>query len=346
MDRSLVHEILRHIITDGSIKPTSKGFNFRCIKCGDSEKSKRLRRGWILFKNDMITYFCHNCGCKPQSFKNFVREYSPELYTQYFKNRNIKDIFKKNYDVGATHVSDLNRKKIKNADDLSKEILPHSFPLLKREVSGIYKKELQKRAVQFVRDRKIPKKFYKDFLVCYGYDDPEMIHFKDRLIIPYYDNNRKMYCFSARALYGETPKYLTWNRDNIKIFNFYNVDKSLPSFVFEGAMDSMFATNSMALTGVTSPDSDQFKMIKKRFPLRIWVTDNQWCDKTGMKVSKQMAEAGENILVYPKIWRHWKDLNEIILSANLTSEAAYSIILDNVYKGKTALTRLKLLKLM
>jgi hypothetical protein len=341
MDRSLVKSILQRIVTDGSIKETSKGLNFRCCKCGDSEKSKRLRRGWILFKNDMITYFCHNCGFS-QSFKNFVREYSPELYKEYFKNKDIKNIFKKNYDVGAVLVSD--RKKIDNIDDLSKEILPYSFPLLERSISGIYKKELQKKAVQFVRDRKIPKKFYKDFLVCYGYDDPEMIHFKDRLIIPYYDENRKMYCFSARALYGETPKYLTWNRDNIKIFNFYNVDKSQPTFIFEGAIDSMFVPNSTALTGVTNPDSDQFKMIKKRFPLRIWVTDNQWCDETGMKVAKQMAGVGENIFVYPKIWRQWKDLNEIILSANLTSEAAYSIILDNVYKGKTALLKLKLLK--
>ena len=344
MDRSTIKEILRQIITDGNIKETSKGLNFRCIKCGDSEKSKRLRRGWILFKDNLMTYYCHNCGCKPQSFKNFVREYSPELYTQYFKNRNVKDIFKKNYDVGAILVSNFTGKKINNTDDLSKEILPYSFPLLKREVTGIYKKELQKRAVQFVRNRKIPKKFHKDFLVCYEYTDPEMIHFKDRLIIPYYDENRKMYCFSARALYDETPKYLTWNRDNIKIFNFFNADKSLPVLTFEGAIDSMFLPNSIALTGVTSPDSDQFKLIKKRFPNVIWVTDNQWCDKTGMKVARQLAEVGEYILVYPKIWRQWKDMNEIILSANLTSEAAYSIILDNVYKGKTALLKLKLLK--
>lgn len=342
MDRSTVKEILRQIITDGNIKETSKGLNFRCIKCGDSEKSKRLRRGWILFKDNLMTYYCHNCGCKPQSFKNFVREYSEELYTAYFKNRDIKNLFKKNYDVGATHVS---RKKPDEILDLSEEILPHSFPLIERNISGIYKKELQKKAIQFVKNRKIPKKFYKDFLVCYDYGDSELIHFKDRLIIPYYDNNRKMYCFSARTLCDDMPKYLTWNRDNIKIFNFYNVDKSLPVLIFEGAIDSMFPPNSVALTGVTSPETDQFKMIKKRFPIRIWVTDNQWCDKTGMKVAKQLAGASEHILVYPKIWRHWKDLNEIILSANLTSEAAYSIILDNVYKGKKALLKLKTIKL-
>ena len=343
MDRSTVKAILQQIITDGNIKETSKGLNFRCCKCGDSSKSKRLRRGWILFKNDMITYFCHNCGCKPQSFKNFVREYSPELYKKYFKNKNLKDIFKKNYDVGAVLISGKNINKI---NDLSEEILPFSFPLLEREISGIYKKELQQCAVKFVRDRKIPKKFYKDFLVCYDYDDPEMIHFKDRLIIPYYDNNSKMYCFSARALYGETPKYLTWNRDNIKIYNFYNADKSRPILVFEGAIDSMFPPNSIALTGITNPDSEQFKLIKKRYPHVIWVTDNQWCDDTGMRVARQLASAGEFVFVYPKIWRQWKDMNEIILESNLTSEAAYSIILDNVYKGKTALTRLKLLKLM
>ena len=344
MDRSTVKEILRQIITDGNIKETSKGLNFRCQICGDSEKSKRLRRGWILFKDGLVTYYCHNCG-HSQSFKNFVREYNSELYTAYFKNRDIKNIFKKNYDVGATLISDFSAKNDDNIVDLSEEILPVSFPLLKRDVSGIYKKELQKKAIDFVRNRKIPKQFYKDFLVCYDYEDPELIHFKDRLIIPYYDKNRKMYCFSARALCGENPKYLTWNRDNIKIFNFYNVDKSLPVLIFEGAIDSMFPPNSVALTGVTSPDSDQFKMIKKRFSDRIWVTDNQWCDNTGMKVSKQLASAGEKILVYPKIWRDWKDMNEIILAANLTTEAAYSIILDNVYKGKTALPRLKLLKL-
>lgn len=345
MDRSLVKEILQSIITDGNIKVTSKGFQFRCIKCGDSKKSKSKKRGWILFKGDMITYFCHNCNCKPQSFKNFVREYNTELYNEHFKNVDVRERLKRkrNYNVVATLVS-TSKKRSEELNDLSKEIVPHTFPLTQKNITGIYKKELQKIAVRFVKERKIPKKFYKDFLVCYEEPSKEMKNFRNRLIIPYYDKNGNVYCFSGRTLHDEVPKYLTWNHDNIKIFNFYNVDPKLPVPVFEGAIDSMFIKNSVALTGITTPESEQFYLVKKTFPNRVWVTDNQWCDKTGDKVSMKLAEAGERMLIYPPEWKEWKDMNQIILGANLTSEAAYSIILNNVYKGKDAILKLKTMR--
>lgn len=340
LDRKLVREILGQMIFDGNILEKSKGFQFRCIKCGDSKKSKYKKRGWVIFRGDLATYMCFNCNCKPQSFKNFVKEYEPQLFDTYFKNRNVKNILTKNNGSGAELLTSFT-KEYKNVKDVSEDILPSSFKLMQRNVKGILKKELQREAIEMVKRRKIPKEFYKDFLVCYGYVNDDLTGFKNRLIIPFYDKNKKMYCFQGRTLGDSMPKYLTWNDDNIKIFNFYHVDPKKPVWIFEGPVDAMFIPNSIATCGQISPDSEQFKLIKKRFPNRIWAFDNQQCDVTGRQRSISFAEHNEKIFIWPKKWSVEKDMNEIILNKKLTSEKICSIMFDCVYKGKSAILNLK-----
>lgn len=339
MDRSLVKSILQQIIKEDNISENGKGFNFRCVKCGDSKKSKSKKRGWVLFRGDLITYYCFNCNCPPQSFKNFVKEYDSGLFDKHFKNRDVKDILKKNYDVGAKIV--IEKKKFEHPEDLSKDILPVSFKLLQKNITGIYKKELQKKAVDMVRKRKIPREYYKDFLVCCDYTDKKLEHFKDRLIIPFYDKTGNLYCFQGRTLNDSVPKYLTWNADNIKIFNFFRVDPTKPVLIFEGPIDAMFLPNSIATCGKISPDSEQYELIKKTFPKRIWAFDNQYCDEAGKERAIIFAEKNEKVFVWPKAWREQKDMNEIILGQKLTSEEVCSIMYKNIYKGFKAKIKLK-----
>src|SRR6056300_1682194 len=56
--------------------------NMRCPICGDSQKSKTKARGWILEKDNLALYYCHNCNAS-MSLKNFLKIVEPALYNEY-----------------------------------------------------------------------------------------------------------------------------------------------------------------------------------------------------------------------------------------------------------------------
>ena len=141
IEKNEVYDILRRIVTDGVIKPTSKGFNFRCPVCGDSQKNKSKKRGWVLFDNQKVTYMCHNGGCiDPISFQRLVKEKFPHFYDEYFKtDLNKLDLKKKkDYDFEVKIVE-----KGIDIDEISGQIIPDSFSILEKNVTGITNSKLQ-----------------------------------------------------------------------------------------------------------------------------------------------------------------------------------------------------------
>ena len=69
------------------------------------------------------------------------------------------------------------------------------------------------------------------------------------MIIPYYDNDNKIYFYEGRALINIEPKYLSRVGDYNNIYNYYTVDKNKIVTVLEGVIDSLFIENSISLTG-------------------------------------------------------------------------------------------------
>lgn len=339
IDRNLVNQILNQIVDDGIIKSHTQGFNFSCCVCGDSKKSKSKRRGWVLFDRDPILYYCFNCSYS-KSFYNFLKEKYPDLFQQYLKPKSAHDIFdrkKQNLDISAKIIKQKSASIEKSIEDVSEKILPYSFKLNDKNIKGIWKKELQEIALKTVLKRKIPEEYSKDFLVCY--DGP----FVDRLIIPYFNNVGVMYCFQGRSLFEKEPKYLTWNKENIKIFNYFSTIESELVGITEGPIDSMFLVNGISTSGTISPNNEQFNIIKEKFPNKFWLFDNPYLDEAGLSRAITFAEVGERIFIWPKMWRTFKDVNEIVEANILTNIGINDIISSNIYKGLTAITRLKLL---
>lgn len=341
INRNLVTEILNQIAIEGSIYPSSDGLNFRCVICGDSKKSKSKRRGWVLFNRDNVLYYCFNCGYS-KSFYYFLKEEYPDLFQRYLKPKSAHDIFnrkKQSLDITAKIIRHQTPDEAEESiEDVSEKVIPFSFKLVEKNIKGMWKKELQQIALKTVIQRKIPKKYWKDFLVCYDKT------FVDRLIIPYFDKEGLMYCFQGRSLSGREPKYLTWNKDNIKIFNYFHVLPRKLVGVTEGPIDSMFLKNCISTSGTITPDNEQFDIIKEKFPKRFWLFDNPYLDEAGLERAILFAEAGEQIFIWPKEWKRFKDINEIVEADILTNDEIHDIILSRIYKGITAITRMKLLK--
>jgi len=59
-------------------------YNFRCIICGDSKKSKFKKRGWFKWYKNRNTYlyYCFNCSAS-HSFDYIIKEYYSNLYYTY-----------------------------------------------------------------------------------------------------------------------------------------------------------------------------------------------------------------------------------------------------------------------
>ena len=303
-------------------------FNFRCPHCGDSKKNKTKARAYLYrVKNDMF-FKCHNCG-EGQSFTNFLKFLDNKKYEQYLLERykgsapstpqpkftDFKPKFKEvNILDGLQPVNDLN-------DD---------HPVK-----------------QYVLKRKIPEKYHSKLFLCnkfmafvnktkpntFGHTKGE----HPRLIIPFYDNQNKVFAFQGRAFGKEQPKYLTVKLDENKqkVYGLDTVNLQEHIHIVEGPIDSMFLKNCLAAAGAD--------LTLKIEPDNVtYIFDNEPRNKEIIKRMYDVIEKDYNLVVWPNDMRH-KDINDMIISEMSIAEVQ-TIISKNTFAKLEALTKLSYYK--
>jgi len=169
-------------ILNSNLSPYSSGknyYNFRCNICGDSKKNKLKRRGYLIKKKDKPWYFyCHN-GCGGMLALKWMKEYFPFNYRDY-----IKEILsnKKEALIKPTVV-----KQIKE-NDSEKEDINFFIPILKGHG------KLFEDAINTCKTRLIPESIWNKWYVAIDGK------YKNRLIIPFFDNKGKIYYWQGRSL--------------------------------------------------------------------------------------------------------------------------------------------------
>lgn len=270
-------------ILNCNFKPFSSGknyYNFRCNVCGDSLKHKSKRRGYILKKIDKPWhFFCHNCQVSMSVIK-WMKEYFPLNYREY-----IKEILsnKKEPLIKHTVVKYINKENISEKEDIK-----FFIPILKG--NG----KLFEDTIKLCKDRLIPENVWEKWFIAIDGK------YKNRLIIPFFDNKGKIYYWQGRALKDwMIPKYLSRLGDHFNnIYNYYIVDKSKEVICLEGPIDCEFIENSVALTGLKYHD-DKIKVFKNPF----FLFDD---DKDGKKKTLKLLESGKYVFNWSKFK---KDLN-------------------------------------
>jgi len=303
-------------------------FNFRCPHCGDSKKNKTKARAYLYrVKNDMF-FKCHNCS-EGQSFSNFLKFLDNKKYEQYLLERykgsapstpqpkftDFKPVFKE-VDIldGLTPVSEL------------KEDHPVKQYVLKRKIPEKYfsKLYLSDKFMSFVNKAK-PDTF--------GHTKGE----HPRLIIPFYDNQNKVFAFQGRAFGKEQPKYLTVKLDENKqkVYGLESVNLQEPLYIVEGPIDSMFLKNCLAAAGAD--------LTLKVEPSNVtYIFDNEPRNKEIIKRMYDVIEKDYNLVVWPDDMRH-KDINDMIMSGMSIAEVQ-TIISTNTFAKLEALTKLSYYK--
>lgn len=271
------------------VRFTNLYYNFRCNVCGDSKKTKKKKRGYILKQKHPWVFKCHNCDVS-MSAERWLKRYFPVYHTQYIQEllqsgviapkENTKPNFKKTIEK----VKEIREKH--TSDELEEEKIETSWfrPI------NLGHGELYERARALCVNRKIPELVWKNWFVSINGK------YRNRMIIPFFDDKQNIYYYQARALYNWLqPKYI--NRVSDKkdaLYNYYNIDRSKPVILTEGIIDSLFIENAVAVCGtaITEDTEEQLKGLDV-----YYLFD---CDKPGRKKSQKHLLAGKNIFLWKK----------------------------------------------
>jgi hypothetical protein len=169
----------------------------------------------------------------------------------------------------------------------------------------------------------------------YAYDGK----YKQRVIIPFYDESGGIYYFQAMATqdWQRKFKYINFKDESIEQRPEYNeefVDTEKIVYVVEGLFDSTFVDNGVATLGVNL-SSTRLRYYKKKYPNRVWIMDN---DKVGITATKKLCKAGEKCVIFPKKYKKIKDLNDLAIL--LKEDNLTEIIKDWTYNGIDGLIEL------
>ena len=302
-------------------------YSFRCPICNDSHKNPNKTRGYIFQNKGTYFFKCQNCG-KSMVFYQFLEYMDSELYSEYqmekfFQPRRkiTKNIVVSNPLVYDTKLFD-ELPSVASLNDLS----PNK---------------------QYVINRQIPEKFWSRMFICQEFKTftnkiipgkfVDVSMDETRLLIPFYDERKKVIAFTGRSLKPNTKmRYINivLDENRPKIFGIDSWKKDQETFVFEGPIDSLFIDNAIATAG-----GDLISAIrdydKSKF---IIVYDNESKSRTTREKIMKSIDGGYRVCIWPNSLKQ-KDINEMILSGKKGVDIE-RIIRDNTFEGLEAKLKL------
>lgn len=309
------------------VKP--RVWNFRCPICGDSKKDETLARGYVYQHKkhtDNLWYHCHNCG-EHCSLKFFFKKVEPEVFKEYqlqaFKEK----------------IGDRNRK-TKPDDVIEIDTKPKTIPLdTLSYLPTIADLAPDHPCRQYVASRRIPlfqydKLYYsEDYAETACRVDDEVSGLREgepRLVIPMITVDNQLSGIIGRDLRPKSKlRYITIkvSPSSDKVFGINRIDKSKKVFIMEGAIDSMFVNNGIAVAG------SGLLSQKLDIPVenRVYVYDNEPLNKEISNMLLNTIEHGYNVVIFPSKIRE-KDINDMVLHHIDIN----SLLNDNIYSGLEA----------
>ncbi len=301
--------------------------NFRCPLCGDSAKSKSKTRGWFLEskKTDHLAYYCHNCGAS-MGFSNFLKIQDHNLYNMYLTEKYEKSLTRKTakeepkFENKTPEIA-AKSEYLKTLKKISQ--LPHDHP-----------------AKQYVVRRKIPsnthfriyyapkfKKWVNTFIPG-KFETPIKME-EPRLILPFLDKEGKMFGVAARSFDPKSNlRYISimLPGDYNKIFGMDRVNFGEPYKVVEGAIDSFFLENTVAMAGADG-NSKGLEQTENA----TYIFDNEPRNIEIVKRISRLLNEGKSVCIWPNSIP-FGDINEGI-DMGYSADQITDVIEANSYRG-------------
>lgn len=298
-----------------SFKKYEGTYNAGCPVCREGKSLGKKKR--LFYYPKTQSFYCFNCN-KSWNGLSWLTDVTgmsiPEIKTEISTQKNSFEIdIKKQLPSSKRILADLPYDSINLNDPL--------------QLSFYQKNELINKALNYIRGRKIDTAVNKSKNLFLSLKD--FIH-KDRLCIPFYDENKKIIFYQTRCLDDSQPRYLGKQNSEKTIFNIEKIDPSLDYiFLLEGPIDAMFIKNGVGVAGINLTNLQKEQL--SRYPLhqRIWILDNPRIDSTSNNKIQELILKGEKVFCWNN---QYKDLNEWCVSENI-NEIQPDIILNSLYKN-------------
>ena len=297
--------------------------NFRCPICGDSQKSRSKARGWLLERDNKFSYYCHNCGAS-QGFNYFLKNVDPMLYNDYIAQKFVAN-------TTNTSTAESKPEQFKTKAPVFK-----SNPL--KKLKKISQLKFDHPVKRYIEKRKIPPqhhyrlyyarhfKTWINEIVPNKFDPDKIGKDEPRLIIPFLDENGRVFGVSARGFDPNGIRYITIMFDERpKIFGLDKVNFNEPYYIVEGAIDSFFLSNAISMNGAEGNGNSANENA-------IYVFDAEPRNKEIHKRMEKVIKNGHKICIWPTDVPG-KDINEMYLKGMTDVE---KIIENNTYQGLQA----------
>lgn len=307
-----------------------------CPSCREGHSWGKKRRLYFIVKKNFIC--CHNCGISLSPY-DWLKEVC-HLTDQEI----LSEISERDYVI----VNDIEKEKSDNKT--SPNTLPEDCVNLSdtAQINFYRGNDTIQKALRYIKKRKLDTACNRPKSLWVSLKDK--IH-KNRLIIPFYENDKIVYYQSRTVLEKDSenyPKYLSKLGDQKTLFGFDNIDTNKENYyVFEGPIDAFFLKNGIAVAGIQEKSDKLFtarqqQQLNKLFLMeRIWVLDSQYLDQASRSKSKILLDGGERVFIWPEEYgTKFKDFNEMCIKLKL-SEIPESFIINNTYtqlKGRVKLS--------
>ena len=148
-----------------------------------------------------------------------------------------------------------------------------------------------------------------------------------RLIIPFFDKEKRLIAVQGRALGESKIRYITVKiQDDVpKFYGLDRIDETKTVYVVEGPIDSMFLENAVA-TADSNLESIINVLPKDKVVL---VFDNEPRNKEIVKKINLAIENHFNVVIWPE-YIDSKDINEMILNG-FSPDEIQDIISNNTF---------------
>jgi hypothetical protein len=152
---------------------------------------------------------------------------------------------------------------------------------------------------------------------------------KNRLVIPFYDRNKKLPFYQTRSVDGSEPRYLGKFGSDKTLFGIDRVDANLDYiFIFEGPIDAMFVKNGVSAAGLTLNDVQKAQLSEFPFHTKVWVLDNPKYDETAKQKTFEFLSRREKVFRW-KPEMNFKDFNDMAIYKNI-NQIDYQMIIENL----------------
>ena len=310
-------------------KKTNSIYSFSCPLCGDSQTNTRKARGYVYERGGHLNFYCHNCGAS-QRFVTLLKKLDFRLYSEYhIEQLKLSGNYKEEVKVDV-------------ANDTSFELS------LFNKLNKISQLPLIHPAAKYILERKIPTEYHAVFrwapkfmvwtndIIPKKFDDKAYKYDTGRIVIPFFNRDKKFVGYQGRCLDKTDPKYITISLDSTEsmLFGLDRVNFNDDIRAFEGPLDSIFLKNSIAFIG------GNFNSLEGNVPKgkTVIVFDNEPHSIETKHKMQRAIDDGYRICIWPDNITQ-KDVNDMLLSGLDVNHIEY-IINQNTCEGMSAQVRL------